>query len=156
MEDGIKKVLAKYNELAKLILDQKLDEMADQMEDVPADSDEMTYEQYLQNKVMAETDEQMSLMEDEEDELLDDMSMREYFVGLSIDELLEIQEYCALNLDGKQPKSLTEALVSKAEINEEVYDRLRTYAAKTIGDAAWTEDELGQVIDTIRAAGKAL
>ena len=35
MDDGIKQVLAKYNELAKLILDQKLDEMADNMEDIP-------------------------------------------------------------------------------------------------------------------------
>ena len=83
MDDGIKQVLAKYNELAKLILDQKLDEMADKMEDIPKDADEMTYEQYLQNLVMAETDEQMALMEDEEDELLDGMSMREYFVGLT-------------------------------------------------------------------------
>ncbi len=142
MDDGIKQVLAKYNELAKLILDQKLDEMADKMEDIPKDADEMTYEQYLQNLVMAETDEQMALMEDEEDELLDGMSMREYFVGLTVEQLLEIQEYCAVNLDGKQPKSLTEALVDKAEINDEVYEQLRNYAAKTIGEAAWTEDEL--------------
>ena len=142
MDDGIRQVLAKYNELAKLILDQKLDEMADKMEDVPKDSDELSYEQYLQNLVMAETDEQMALMEDEEDELLDGMSMRDYFAGLSVEELLDIQEYCAVNLDGKQPKSLTEALIEKAEINDEVYEQLRTYAAKTIGGAAWTEDEL--------------
>ena len=40
MDDAIKKVLSKYDELSKLILDQKMDEMADKMMDIPADSDE--------------------------------------------------------------------------------------------------------------------
>ena len=142
MDDAIKKVLAKYDELSKLILDQKMDEMADKMMDVPADSDEMSYESYLQSQVMEETESQMALMEDQEDDLLDGMSMREYFLGLSVDELLEIQRYCAVNLDGKEPKSLTEALVGKAESDDMVYEKLRNYAAETIGDAAWIEDEL--------------
>jgi len=142
MDDAIKKVLAKYDELSKLILDQKMDEMADKMMDVPADSDEMSYESYLQSQVMEETESQMALMEDQEDDLLDGMSMREYFLGLSVDELLEIQRYCAVNLDGKEPKSLTEALVGKAESDDMVYEKLRNYAAETIGDAAWIEEEL--------------
>ena len=142
MDDAIKKVLAKYDELSKLILDQKMDEMADKMMDVPADSDEMSYESYLQSRVMEETESQMALMEDQEDDLLDGMSMREYFLGLSVDELLEIQRYCAVNLDGKEPKSLTEALVGKAESDDMVYEKLRNYAAETIGDAAWIEEEL--------------
>ena len=104
MDDAIKKVLAKYDELSKLILDQKMDEMADKMMDVPADSDEMSYESYLQSQVMEETESQMALMEDQEDDLLDGMSMREYFLGLSVDELLEIQRYCAVNLDGKEAR----------------------------------------------------
>ena len=142
MDDAIKKVLAKYDELSKLILDQKMDEMADKMMDIPADSDEMSYESYLQSQVMEETESQMTLMEDQEDDLLDGMSMREYFLGLSVDELLEIQRYCAVNLDGKEPKSLTEALVGKAESDDMVYEKLRNYAAETIGDAAWIEEEL--------------
>lgn len=142
MDDAIKKVLAKYDELSKLILDQKMDEMADKMMDIPKDSDEMSYESYLQSQVMEETESQMALMEDQEDDLLDGMSMREYFLGLSVDELLEIQRYCAVNLDGKAPVSLTEALVNKAESNEDVYEKLRNYAATTIGEAAWIEDEL--------------
>ncbi|MCR5617792.1 MAG: hypothetical protein K6F83_05855 [Clostridiales bacterium] len=142
MDDAIKKVLAKYDELSKLILDQKMDEMADKMMDIPADSDEMSYESYLQSQVMEETESQMALMEDQEDDLLDGMSMREYFLGLSVDELLEIQRYCAVNLDGKEPKSLTEALVGKAESDDMVYEKLRNYAAETIGDAAWIEEEL--------------
>ncbi len=142
MDDAIKKVLAKYDELSKLILDQKMDEMADKMMDVPADSDEMSYESYLQSQVMEETESQMALMEDQEDDLLDGMSMREYFLGLSVDELLDIQRYCAVNLDGKEPKSLTEALVGKAESDDMVYEKLRNYAAETIGDAAWIEEEL--------------
>lgn len=142
MDDAIKKVLAKYDELSKLILDQKMDEMADKMMDIPADSDEMSYESYLQSQVMEETESQMALMEDQEDDLLEGMSMREYFLGLSVDELLEIQKYCAVNLDGKEPKSLTEALVDKAEADDMVYEKLRNYAAETIGDAAWIEEEL--------------
>lgn len=142
MDDAIKKVLAKYDELSKLILDQKMDEMADKMMDIPADSDEMSYESYLQSQVMEETESQMTLMEDQEDDLLEGMSMREYFLGLSVDELLEIQKYCAVNLDGKEPKSLTEALVDKAEADDMVYEKLRNYAAETIGDAAWIEEEL--------------
>ena len=142
MDDAIKKVLAKYDELSKLILDQKMDEMADKMMDIPADSDEMSYESYLQSQVMEETESQMTLMEDQEDDLLEGMSMREYFLGLSVDELLEIQKYCAVNLNGKEPKSLTEALVDKAEADDMVYEKLRNYAAETIGDAAWIEEEL--------------
>ena len=142
MDDAIKKVLSKYDELSKLILDQKMDEMADKMMDIPADSDELSYESYLQGQVMEEAESQMALMEDEEDESLDGMSMREYFKGLTVNELLEILEYCAVNLDGKEPKSLTEALVEKAETSDEVYERLREYAAQCIGEAAWIEEEL--------------
>ena len=142
MDDNLKTVLSKYDEVAKLVLDQKLDEMADKMLDIPKDTDEMSYESYLQDQVTKETEAQMELMEDEEFPELDDMSMREYFAGLTIDELLEVQEYCAVNLDGKQPASLTEALIDKAEINEEVYGKLINYAANTIGNASWIEEEL--------------
>lgn len=142
MEDSIKKVLAKYDELAKLILDQKMDELADKMEEIPEDSDELSYESYLQSIVMAETNEQTALMEDEEDELLDGMSMREYFVGLSVDELLEIMEYCAVTLDRAAPASLTDALIDKADINEDTYYKLINFSKSTIENAAWTEEEL--------------
>ena len=142
MDDAIKQVLSKYDELSKLILDQKMDEMSDRMLDIPEDCDEMSYEAYLQHQVMDETEKQMAEMEDQEDDLLDGMSMREYFIGLSVDELLEVQAYCATNLDGKEPKSLIDALVDKAEADEMVYQKLRDHAAQVIGEAAWIEEEL--------------
>ncbi|MBO7449121.1 MAG: hypothetical protein J6U54_02025 [Clostridiales bacterium] len=142
MDDAIKQVLAKYDELSKLILDQKMDEMSDRMLDIPEDCDEMSYEAYLQHQVMDETEKQMAEMEDQEDDLLDGMSMREYFLGLSVDELLEVQAYCATELDGKEPKSLTDALVDKAEADEMIYQKLRDHAAQVIGEAAWIEEEL--------------
>lgn len=142
MEDSIKKVLAKYDELAKLILDQKMDELADKMDEIPEDSDELSYEAYLQSVVMEETNEQTALMEDEEDDLLDGMSMREYFVGLSVDELLEIMDYCAVTLDRAAPSSLTDALIEKADINEDTYYKLINFSKATIENAAWIEEEL--------------
>lgn len=142
MQDNIKKVLSKYDELAKLILDQKMDELADKMEEIPEDSDELSYEAYLQSVVMEETKAQTALMEDQEDELLDGMSMREYFDELSVEELLEILDYCAVTLDRNVPESVTDALVHKAEMNDETYMRLINFAQGTVNNAAWIEDEL--------------
>ena len=55
MEDSIKNVLIKYDEVAKLILDQKLDELSDQMQDLPVDAEDFSYEEYIQRIVMEET-----------------------------------------------------------------------------------------------------
>ncbi|MCQ2466956.1 MAG: hypothetical protein MJ166_05510 [Clostridia bacterium] len=142
MEDNIKKVLAKYDELAQLVLDQKMDELEDKMQEIPEDSDELSYEAYLQSLVMEETNAQTALMEDQEDELLDGMSMRDYFVGLSVDELLEIMEYCAVTLDRGMPASLIDALIEKAEISDDTYYKLINFSKSTIENAAWIEDEL--------------
>lgn len=137
MNDNIKTVLKNYDQILALILEQKVDEFADKMDDLPPNEDDVTYEQYLQHVAMEETDAQSLLMEQEPNDLLDGKSMNDYFKTLSFDELTEILEYCALELDRGVPESVVSALAcveDKAKVTD--------YSRAIINDAAWVDEEL--------------
>lgn len=137
MEQNVKDVLKKYDEIAGLILEQKVDEFADKMDEKPPEEDDYSYEQYLQRVAMKETEEQSLVMETEPQELLGGKSMNEYFAGLSFDELTQILEFCAIELDRGVPQSVINALVSIEDSRE-----VEEYARRMVKDSAWTEDEL--------------
>ena len=137
MEQNVKDVLKKYDEIAGLILEQKVDEFADKMDEKPPEEDDYSYEQYLQRVAMKETEEQSLVMETEPQELLGGKSMNEYFAGLSFGELTQILEFCAIELDRAVPQSVINALVSIEDSRE-----VEEYARRMVKDSAWTEDEL--------------
>ena len=99
MRDDIKELLKRYDEIGALILEQKLDEFGDQLDQKPADVDDATYEEYIQRLAKEETEEATAKLENEPDEKLGDKSMRQIFDELSFDEKTEALEYSALNLD---------------------------------------------------------
>ncbi len=137
IEQKVIDVLKRYDEIAGLILEQKVDEFADKMDEKPPEDDDVTYEQYLHRVAMQETEEQSILMEAEPQEALGGESMNEYFEKLSFDELTEILEYCATELDRGVPNSVVQALVK--------YDDAKTvedYARRMVRDSAWREEEL--------------
>lgn len=137
MKDNVIEVLKKYDQICGLILDQKIDEFADLMDQKPPEEDDVTYEQYLQRVAMQETEEQSKLMEEEPNELLDNKSMKDYFAELPVTELTEILEYAALELDRGVPDSVINALVKCPD-----RDAVKAYAKVTINDAAWVDEEL--------------
>ena len=48
MRDDIKELLKRYDEIGALILEQKLDEFGDQLDQKPEGVDDATYEEYIQ------------------------------------------------------------------------------------------------------------
>ena len=139
ISDNVKQVLARYDELIKLILEQKVDEYSDKLDEIPPDEDEITYETYIQKTAMAETDEQTALMESEPSELLGGESMNEFFSYMSVDELTEVLEYAAVELDRGVPQSVIAALAGKRDEDREA---VAEYCARTVKESAWTDDEL--------------
>ena len=137
MNDNIKQVLTRYDQLAALILEQKVDEFADKMGQKPPDEDDVTYEQYLQHVAMEETEAQSREMEKEPSDLLGGMSMNDYFKTLTFDELTEILMFCAMELDRGVPDSVINALAGTDD-----QEKVREYAATMIGNAAWVDEEL--------------
>lgn len=138
MKEEIKEVLARYDQLVKLVLDQKIDEFADKMDERPPEDDDVTYETYLQRIAMNETEEQSRLMEAQPNELLGGMSMNDYFKTLPWEELKEVLEYSALELDRGVPDSVINAVSSSSDKEQVV-----SYAQQVVKDAAWTDEELG-------------
>jgi hypothetical protein len=138
MEDSINNVLIKYDEVAKLILDQKLDELSDQMQDLPVDAEDFSYEEYIQRIVMEETRIVTKSMETEPNDELNGLSMGKYFEACDFSVLVEILEFCSLNLDNGVPESVIDAIANKDD-----KDTTYEYAKNTIVSSAWTEDELG-------------
>lgn len=141
MTDSIKAALQRYDELSKLVLEQKLDELSDNEDAIPEDirQDEYSYEAYITRVVSEETAEQTRLMENEPVDVLDGKSMKECFETLSFDELTEILEYCALELDREAPESLIEVMASESNGNR---DKVKAYAEKIINESAWIEEEM--------------
>lgn len=137
MDEKIKTVLHNYDEVARLVLDQKVDEMSDSMENLPTDAQDFSYEAYIQRIVMVETKKQCQIMETEPNELLDGQSMNEYFAGKSFEELAEIMEYCSINLDNGTPKCVIDAVAALPD-----KAMICSYCSSTIKEAAWTEEEL--------------
>ncbi len=138
MDDKIKQILKRYDELAGLILDQKVDEFADRIGQKPEGTDDETFEEYLQRMAAAETEEQTRIMENEPNELLDGKNMYEFFAQMNADELTEVLVYAAEELDRGVPDSVSEALAKSPEAAQ-----VKQFAYKTINDAAWTDEELG-------------
>ena len=138
MKEEIKEVLARYDQLVKLVLDQKIDEFADKMDERPPEEDDVTYETYLQRIAMNETEEQSRLMEAQPNDLLGGMSMNDYFKTLPWEELKEVLEYSALELDRGVPDSVINAVSSSSDKEQVV-----SYAQQVVKDAAWTDEELG-------------
>lgn len=138
MEQKVIDVLKKYDEIAGLILEQKVDEFADKMDEKPPEEDDVTYEQYLHRVAMQETEEQSLIMEAEPQESLGGVSMNDYFASLSFDELTGILEFCATELDRGVPNSVVQALV-KVEDSSAVEE----YARSVVRESAWREEEMG-------------
>ena len=138
MEQKVIDVLKRYDEIAGLILEQKVDEFADKMDEKPPEEDDVTYEQYLHRVAMQETEEQSLIMEAEPQESLGGVSMNDYFASLSFGELTEILEFCATELDRGVPNSVVQALV-KVEDSSAVEE----YARSVVRESAWREEEMG-------------
>jgi len=130
-------VLKRYDEIAGLILEQKVDEFADKMDEKPPEEDDVTYEQYLHRVAMQETEEQSLLMEAEPQEALGGLSMNEFFAKLSFAELTEILEYCATELDRGVPTSVVNALV-----NIDDAAMVEGYARTMVRESAWRDEEM--------------
>ena len=137
IDPKVSEVLKRYDEILALILEQKVDEFADKMDEKPPEEDDVTYEQYLQRVAMEETREQSLLMEDEPREELGGKSMNEFFAGMDFDALTEVLEYCAVELDRGVPQSVVNALV-----NIDDASKVTDYARSVVKDSAWMEDEI--------------
>lgn len=136
MREDIKDLLKRYDEIGALILEQKLDEFGDKLDQKPEGVEDTTYEEYIQRLAKDETDEATAKLENEPDERLGDKSMRQVIDELSFDEKTEALEFAALNLDRGVPQSLS------ASIATEDPDEVRDYCGKVIGECAWTEEEM--------------
>ena len=77
LTEEVKKALKNYDEILGIVLDQKIDEFSDRLDEAPPEDDDITYETYLQKEAMREADEQGRLMEDEPNDLLGGKSMNE-------------------------------------------------------------------------------
>ena len=137
IEQKVIDTLRRYDEIAGLILEQKVDEFSDKMDEKPPEEDDVTYEQYLHRVAMQETEEQSVLMEAEPQESLDGMSMNDYFAKLSFEELTEILEFCAVELDRGVPASVVNALV---KIDDSAM--VESYARTMVRESAWRDEEM--------------
>ena len=136
MREDIKELLKRYDEIGALILEQKLDEFGDKLDQKPDGVDDVTYEEYIQRLAKEETDIATDKLENEPDEKLGDKSMRQIWDEMSFEEKTEALEFSSLNLDRGVPKSLI------ASIATEPSDMVRDYCARIIGECAWTEEEM--------------
>ncbi|MCR4703492.1 MAG: RNA-directed RNA polymerase catalytic subunit [Saccharofermentans sp.] len=136
MREDIKDLLKRYDEIGALILEQKLDEFGDKLDQKPEGVDDATYEEYIQRLAKEETELATEKLENEPDEKLGDKSMRQIIDELDFEEKIEALEFCALNLDRGVPASLI------SSISGESADMVREYCGKIIGECAWTEEEL--------------
>ena len=136
MREDINDLLKRYDEIGALILEQKLDEFGDKLDQKPEGVDDTTYEEYIQRLAKDETDEATAKLENEPDERLGGKSMRQVFDELSFEEKTDALEYAALNLDRGVPQSLA------ASIATEDAGMVRDYCGKIIGECAWTEEEM--------------
>ena len=136
MTDEIKEILARYDEIEALILEQKIDEFGDQVGQVPEGSDAASFEEYIQDVAREETEKATLALESEPDERLGGKSLRDVFDAMTLDEKVEALEYSAVTLDRGVPHSLI------ASIACDDRDAVRDYCSSVIGNSAWTEEEL--------------
>ena len=136
IEQKVIDTLRRYDEIAGLILEQKVDEFSDKMDEKPPEEDDVTYEQYLHRVAMQETEEQSILMEAEPQESLGGVSMNDYFAKLTFEELTEILEFCAVELDRGVPASVVNALV-----NIDDAAMVEGYARTMVRESAWRDED---------------
>ena len=103
MTDAIKDILKRYDEIAAIILDQKVDEFSDRIGEKPEGTDDATFEEYIQRLAKDEIDEATKVLEEEPDEKLGGKSMHQIFDEMTLDEKFEALEYCAVDLDRSAP-----------------------------------------------------
>ena len=137
MTDAIKDILKRYDEIAAIILDQKVDEFSDRIGEKPEGTDDATFEEYIQRLAKDEIDEATKVLEEEPDEKLGGKSMHQIFDEMTLDEKFEALEYCAVDLDRSAPACLQQAIADDPD-----REAAKLKCAEAIGDAAWTDDEL--------------
>ncbi len=137
MDDRVKEILARYDEIEALILEQKIDEFSDRMDEVPPDADSVTYDQYISLLAEDETKTATHELENTPDERLGGISLHDYFRKMEFEDLTECLEYCALELDRGVPESLIASLAENPDS-----DRVSSYCSSVIGNCAWTEEEM--------------
>lgn len=136
MTEEIKEILGRYDQIEALILEQKVDEYADSVGQVPEGSDAASFEEYIQDIAREETEKATKALEYEPDEKLGGRSLREVFDAMPLEEKEEVLEYSAVTLDRGVPKSLI------ASIANDDRDAVRDYCSSVIGNSAWTDEEL--------------
>lgn len=140
VSDNVKEALYRYNQLAELILEQKLDEYSEMIENMTLENDEdLSVEAFIQRKAKEETELISIECQDEVDPKLDNKSMRDYFLSLDVDSLLETMEYATKNIDVSLPISLIDAICTNSK--KDNYDII-SYCTKVINDASFVEEEL--------------
>lgn len=140
MTQNVIDFLKRYDEIERLVLEQQMDDFQDKLQDFA--DDEKSYEEYVLDKVLSEAKAEMLSMEEAPAEELDGQSLKEYLKGVSLEELIEIQDYCAATLDSDVPSSVTSAFEARSE-REEIIAR----AIKEITEASWTEEELYSTVE---------
>lgn len=135
MTDEIIAFLKRYDEIEKLVLEQQMDDFQAKMSQF--EGDEKTYEEYVLDKVLSEARMQMFEMEDEPADELSGKSFKQYIAELSLEDLIEVQDYCATVLDSEVPMSITNEFAGRSE-RDVIIDK----AVRAINDTAWTEEEL--------------
>ena len=76
MTDEIKEILGRYDQIEALILEQKIDEYADKVGQVPEGSDAASFEEYIQDIAREETENATEALENEPDDRLGGKSLR--------------------------------------------------------------------------------
>ena len=137
MDDRVVEILKRYDELEALILEQKIDEFSDRLDEVPPDADSVTYDQYISLLAEDETKTATEELENTPDERLGGLSLHDFFRKMEFGELCECLEYCALKLDRGVPGSLIASLAEYPDT-----ERVSSYCSEVIGNCAWTEEEM--------------
>ena len=137
MDNSVKDILKRYDELEALILEQKIDEFSDRLDDVPPDDDSVSYDEYISLLAEDETKTATKELEETPDERLGGISLHDFFRNMTFEELAECLEYCALKLDRGVPESLIASLAEFPDTKRE-----SSYSTQVIGNNAWTEEEM--------------
>lgn len=140
MKDSVVSFFKRYDEIEKLVLDQQMDYFQDKLQEF--EGDDKTYEEFVLDQVLAKAREQMLSMEEAPAEELGGKSLKQYLEEISLAELIEIQDYCAAELDSEVPFSVIDAVAAYEDRNEVIKT-----ATEAIENASWTEEELAATED---------
>ncbi|MCQ2533612.1 MAG: hypothetical protein MJ172_03490 [Clostridia bacterium] len=135
MTEEIIAFLKRYDEIEKLVLEQQMDDFQAKMSQF--EGDEKTYEEYVLDKVLSEARMQMVGMEEEPAEELSGKSFKQYISEMALEDLIEVQDYCATMLDSEVPLSIINEIAGRDD-REVIISK----ALAAINDTPWTEEEL--------------